>query len=385
MHIKCLNVNDAFHQVVRGIHEGTIPTSERPSRNGSTLTIEEPFTVTYLNPTERVLFNQARDVNPFFHLYEALWMLAGRNDVAPLAYYLTKITEFSDDGKTFNAAYGWRWRRGPREENREYIRTVDQLDFIVNHLKDNPESRRAVLSMWNVEDDLLKIEQSKDVACNLCVTFQLRNKDTGIDGYDETLEHGGSRVLDITVFNRSNDLIWGTLGANAVHFSILQEYMAARLGVEVGYYHQVSSNAHVYSWNWKPIEWLSEYGKRTMHSPKPVTYSTHVRETVPLVQDPEVFEKEVHLFVEQHKWYTMGGYYSEPFLAHVAQPLCLAFHRQRLNEFDGAKLALESCQADDWRIAATNWIEKRKKLREDKAKFNEEREKYHGGQHEGVE
>ena len=40
--------------------------------------------------------------------------------------------------------------------------------------------------------------------------------------------------LQMTVHCRSNDIIWGTYGANAVHFSILQEYVAARIGVDLG-------------------------------------------------------------------------------------------------------------------------------------------------------
>ena len=402
MHIHATNVNDAFYQVVRGVHTGTVPTARRPSRNGHTLTVEEPLTLTYERPDQRVLFNVSRDANPFFHLYESLWMLAGRNDVAPLAYYLPKMVEFSDDGKVFNGAYGYRWRTARFPEDYqgnagEYQGIgkyawhrqhggVDQLDLLVNHLKAHPESRRAVLSMWNVEDDLLKVDQSRDVVCNLCITFQLRPTEweevdaTPIAGPEQKVRTFITKsVLDMTVFNRSNDLIWGSLGANAVHFSFLQEYMAARLGVGVGQYHQVSSNAHVYSWNWKPKEWLAEYDKRTMFSPEQVGYNS--LNPVPLVNDPEVFERELPLFVEKHKGYSMGGYYSEPFLMHVAQPLCLAFHRQKIKEYDGALLALKECRAEDWRIAATGWINRRLKKRQ----LAQEREKYHGGQHEGVE
>jgi hypothetical protein len=50
----------------------------------------------------------------------------------------------------------------------------------------------------------------------------------------------------MTVSNRSNDLIWGTYGANMVHFNLLLTYVAAAVGVPKGYYHQVSSNTHLY-------------------------------------------------------------------------------------------------------------------------------------------
>jgi hypothetical protein len=87
-------------------------------------------------------------------------MLAGRNDVATVAYYAKQMREYSEDGKTLNGAYGYRWRNqlvNVYEHGDPTWQHVDQLDVLVAHLKADPTSRRAVLQMWNVEDDLLKI------------------------------------------------------------------------------------------------------------------------------------------------------------------------------------------------------------------------------------
>ena len=171
MHLKTRNVNTAFTELVNIFNQNPdyvpylcspVPIVKRPSRNGNVLMIDGPVTITYSHPKERVLFNSARDANPFFHLYEALWMLDGRNDVDSVAYYAKQMREYSDDGKTLNGAYGYRWRKtrvthcwkgvgDPIQEE------VDQLQILINHLKADSNSRRAVLSMWNVEDDLLKI------------------------------------------------------------------------------------------------------------------------------------------------------------------------------------------------------------------------------------
>ena len=179
MELFTRNVNSAFRELVglfarkgqftgqdslsmRGLYRD-IPIVAESSRNGNVLRIEEPVTIFYSHPRERVLFNAARDANPFALLYEALWMLAGRNDLTPLTYYTKQFAEYSDDGTTLNGAYGWRWRhhitekerdRGPVVDPEEW---VDQLDILVAHLKAQPDSRRAVLAMWNVENDLLKI------------------------------------------------------------------------------------------------------------------------------------------------------------------------------------------------------------------------------------
>jgi hypothetical protein len=146
MHLHFRNCNDAFTTLVemfrdpaRFLPEGTAACFVRsPSRDGDVITIEEPVTITYENPRERVLFNAARDANPFFHLYEALWMLAGRDDIAPLVWYVSDFGRFSDDGKRQHAAYGYRWREQFG---------FDQLDWIVSHFKKDPTSRRVVLQM----------------------------------------------------------------------------------------------------------------------------------------------------------------------------------------------------------------------------------------------
>ena len=91
MHLKTRNVNTAFKTLVgifhsRGLsYDPQLQFSGRDSRNGRVIVLDEPVLMTYSHPCERVLFNQARDCNPFFHVYEALWMLAGRNDVASVS------------------------------------------------------------------------------------------------------------------------------------------------------------------------------------------------------------------------------------------------------------------------------------------------------------
>src|SRR4051812_26055273 len=125
MHLKFRNVNDAFYKLVAGIQNGSglesiqpiqsvvvnpIPTTRKESRNGPVLMIEEPVIITYEKPNERVLFDANRDANPFFHLFESIWMLSGSNELAPVQYFANNISNYSDDGKTLNGAYGYRWR-----------------------------------------------------------------------------------------------------------------------------------------------------------------------------------------------------------------------------------------------------------------------------------
>ena len=77
--INAVNVNDAL---MRGIDLFKSPINYRTqeSRNGQTMECRTPVTTVYNKPWQRVLFKTERDANPFFHLYESIWMLAGSRD-----------------------------------------------------------------------------------------------------------------------------------------------------------------------------------------------------------------------------------------------------------------------------------------------------------------
>lgn len=373
MHLTFRNVNNAFEGLVKLFAFGRlqvddnayikIPTTDRPSRAGDVLVLEQPMLITYTHPKERVLFNRYRNANPFFHLYESLWMLAGHNDVEPLKYFNSQIADIaSDDGETFNGAYGYRWRQrtswNPETAWCLGNTKTDQLEVLINHFKENPDSRRGVLQMWNVEDDLLKIDSSKDVCCNTNVYFSIRHElvidyDRGGNKFEDV--EFSRDYLDMTVCNRSNDLIWGTLGSDYVTFSILQEYMAAMIGVEVGVYNQFTNNLHVYRERFEPEKWLQEYN-RTMHSPPEANYDDF-KTLVPLVGYPESFDEQCSNVVDYYKWSEM----TDPFMVNVAIPSMNCFNAHKNRNY---KLALDYCKmimSDDWRLSCTEWIERRKK------------------------
>lgn len=371
MHVTYRNVNDAFREMVKLFAVEQPGIIRSTSRVGDVLYIQEPCTITYTHPREKVLFNQARDANPFFHVYESLWMLAGRNDIAPLAYYAANYAKQVQDGDNPNAngAYGYRWRHAPHQVRRwvalnemtgegqyqKFTEPVDQLKIIIDQLKRKPDSRRCVLQMWNVEDDLLKIDTSKDVCCNTCAYFSLRyepiSRKYGAPEWPGQPQELRS-VLDMTVCNRSNDLIWGTLGANAVHFSFLQEYLAACIGCEVGVYSQFSNNQHVYVDRFEPEKWLAD--------DTPSEYDYRPDYLVPLVKDPATFDREVVEFVEHHSLNNNVHRWQEPFLNDVAERMCLAFHWYKQRQYGSALEQAQQIKSDDWRIAGTNWLLKRK-------------------------
>ena len=99
------NVNSALPEAVWWLRTAGV---EFPSRNGPVIVAPGPVITTYTAPWQRVLFSKIRDANPFFHFFEALWMLAGRQDVKFLEQFTPRIREYSDNGSTLNGAYGYR-------------------------------------------------------------------------------------------------------------------------------------------------------------------------------------------------------------------------------------------------------------------------------------
>jgi hypothetical protein len=134
--------------------------------------------------------------------------------------------------------------------------------------------------MWDPETDLGR--QGKDLPCNLTATFQIN-----VDG-----------ALDLSVFNRSNDIIWGCYGANAVHFSFLLEYMARWIGVPVGRYSQISINWHGYLETFKPLaekKDLIQADPYTLGEVRPLTlpddapYDNRIQEALARIDRQELY------------------------------------------------------------------------------------------------
>ncbi len=237
--INARNVNEALQLGMMTMisHEQNEAARIIAPRGRGTLELPGPMMTTYKRPRERVLFDSARDANPFFHFFEGLWMLAGRNDLAFLSHLLPAYADFSDDGWTVHGAYGHRMRGGPAWNGlpgtpmaAEPGNMYDQLTQVIRLLQDDPDTRRAVVQIWDYRVDMPKVEKGKDVPCNTQLYFKVRDE-----------------KLQMTILCRSNDMLWGAYGANAVHFSMIMEYVANKVGVDVGEMHQLSDSFHVYT------------------------------------------------------------------------------------------------------------------------------------------
>jgi hypothetical protein len=311
------------------------------TRNGLAIVHPMPFCTTYQHPWERVLFHAARRANPFFHLFEAFWMLAGRADAAWLDTYVKDFgARFAEPDGTIWGAYGHRWRHWFPDSTGSS--TVDQLDVAVNALRANPASRQVVVSMWDAEMDLGA--NKRDLPCNTHLYLRVRPPRNA----------PGPSDLITTVCCRSNDAVWGAYGANAVHFSILHEYLAWRIGVNMGEMVQVSNNMHAYS--------------STMHlyDVREADCDRYSREEVgwtPLfdgIPSDDAFKLALSVWVDDpcDKDYTIRY----PLFRHLLVPMARAHAAYREGNWRRAvSYTVDIIGHTDWQAAARLWLDQHRK------------------------
>lgn len=331
--INALDINDAYlkgHDLIKSFGVMT------STRAGDAYVVPSPVTTVYHNPCYRVLYDPVRDANPFFHFFEALWVLAGRQDVATLKFFNARMADYSDDGETFHAPYGHRIRNHFSK---------DQLLRAIDMLKVDPNSRQVVLQIWDVDCDLGST--SKDIPCNDMVKLRVVNG-----------------LLDIVVFCRSNDMIWGAYGANIVQFSTLQEFIAGALGIPVGRYYQVSCDFHAYTDTVNKCPKPSFFdANKVLPKPYPMFEGwndSHLEFLNAVDHFVNVVRSLTKVF--DHADYDFLGPVPD-YITDVATPMLnawLAFkNKNNPNRHSLAIKEMMQCHADDWRTAGIAWLARR--------------------------
>ena len=192
----------------------------------------QPAINEWQNPCQMVITVPGRMTNPFFTLFESLWIVGGRGDAESVCFYNSNLKQFLDEGyQEFHAPYGRRIRHWGKHKNKDEEFTknyFDQLVDVYNLLNKDVDTRQAVITLWLPPYDNCEIT-TNDRPCNDMVFFKIRNN-----------------YLNMSVLNRSNDLHLGLYSANIMQFSMLQRILASCLHVEVGMYRHFSDSLHIY-------------------------------------------------------------------------------------------------------------------------------------------
>lgn len=214
MYIKAKTLDDLMRQVFELLLAST--NLINPSKGkaweevGVLLEIENPRVRLSRTETRGKLFSS---------LGELLWYLAKTNNLEFIKYYIPTYENSSDDGKTIYGGYG------PRLFN---MRCNDQVTNVISLLKKRPDSRRAVIQLFDAAD---LAENHIDIPCTCTLQFMQRR----------------SR-LHMFVNMRSNDAFLG-LPHDVFAFTMLQEIIARSVGAELGTYKHAVGSLHLYEEN----------------------------------------------------------------------------------------------------------------------------------------
>lgn len=182
------------------------------------------------DPTRNIITSTDRKMPMRYAVGELLWYLSGSNRLSDITKFSKVWERMSDDGETVNSAYGHRIldQFG-----------FNQLEYVVNALIANPNSRQAVIHIKDPQDYTKCI--TKDVPCTVCLQFFIR------DG-----------KLHMTTYMRSND-VWTGFPYDVFSFTCIQILVAFRLHIDIGTYTHIAGSLHMYQRSLE--EWASKRPK----------------------------------------------------------------------------------------------------------------------------
>jgi len=154
-------------------------------------------------------------------IYELLWFLTGDTNVKYLRDHGVSIwDEWADKDGNLGPVYGKQWRSWPTADGR----TIDQLARVVEQLKTNPNSRRILVSAWNVGE----LDQMALLPCHALFQFYVADK-----------------RLSCQLYQRSADALLG-VPFNIASYALLTHMLAQQCGLEVGEFIWTGGDCHLY-------------------------------------------------------------------------------------------------------------------------------------------
>ena len=155
-------------------------------------------------------------------IHELLWFLKGDTNIAYLKENGVRIwDEWADEQGNLGPVYGYQWRSWPTADGRH----IDQISQVVEMIRKNPDSRRLIVSAWNVSD----LNQMKLPPCHAFFQFYVA------DG-----------KLSCQLYQRSADIFLG-VPFNIASYALLTMMIAQVCGLQPGDFVHTLGDAHIYS------------------------------------------------------------------------------------------------------------------------------------------
>ena len=167
-------------------------------------------------------------------IYELLWFLQGNTNVQYLQEHGVRIwNEWADENGELGPVYGKQWRRWQKPDGT----TVDQISRALDLIKNDPDSRRIIVSAWNVGE----LGQMALMPCHAFFQFYVAND-----------------KLSCQLYQRSQDVFLG-MPFNIASYALLTHMMAQQVNLAVGDFVWTGGDVHIYQ---NHIEQVKEQLKR---------------------------------------------------------------------------------------------------------------------------
>lgn len=218
----------AYSRILKIVEkEGTF----QPSSRGNTKEILN-MNLELKNVRDRLVTESWRKLNFPFAIAEWLGTMLGISELSFFTTFVHNYVDYSTDGKHVDGSYGERVIEPvPDNAFTSEIFNVNQFKAAIDMLKKNPDSRRAVVAIYNWMD--LYGYGGKNTPCTLNLQFLIRN----------------DKLLMFTNM-RSNDAVKG-LTNDLIVFTMAQEFVANQLGLKCGSYFHNAASFHLYEEDWK--------------------------------------------------------------------------------------------------------------------------------------
>lgn len=169
-------------------------------------------------------------------IYELLWFLQGDTNVKYLQEHGVRIwNEWADENGELGPVYGHQWRSWP-----DYAGgTIDQIQYVVDQLKNNPDSRRMIVSAWNVAE----VNKMALPPCHTIFQFYT----APITDSQELTANGQKpkRRLSLQLYQRSADTFLG-VPFNIASYALLLQMMAQVCDMVPGDFIHTTGDTHLY-------------------------------------------------------------------------------------------------------------------------------------------
>ena len=206
-------------------------------------------------------------------IYELLWFLRGDTNVRYLQEHGVRIwNEWADENGELGPVYGHQWRSWPDYDGGK----IDQIADLVEQIKKNPDSRRLIVSAWNVAE----VNKMALPPCHTLFQFYVA------DGR-----------LSLQLYQRSADIFLG-VPFNIASYALLLQMMAQVTGLRAGDFVHTFGDAHIY------LNHIEQVKLQLTREPRPLPQ---------MLLNPEVKE----LFGFQYEDFELRGYDPHPHIAGV--------------------------------------------------------------------